>query len=387
MPRSYLIASAVLVAALIAATAAYVSFSRPRELVLPGTVEIQEVRLGSKVGGRIAKIHIREGDKVSPGQDLVTIEVPELEAQRLQQAARLDAMEADYLRAKNGERDEEKAMAKATAAGAQARYEKLKEGYREEEKRGAASELETADAELKQTKEEWDRTIDLFRSKSASKAEYDAARGNLDRARGRLNTAKAKVDMYMLGSRREDIDDARAEWEKWTAKYQELMAGNRVEDIALAKARRDEAAAKLKEFDVNLREAVVRVPDDPVFVNAIVEVLPVRPGDIVPANQPVVRLLCVTDLWVKTFVPETQLGLVRMDQKVRVRIDAYPEKTFEGIVFFRNPASEFTPRNVQSPDERRYQVFGLKIRVDDPVGVFNAGMAAEVVVPLDGPPR
>ncbi|HEX3316242.1 MAG TPA: hypothetical protein VHR72_15195, partial [Gemmataceae bacterium] len=81
-------------------------------------------------------------------------------------------------------------------------------------------------------------------------------------------------------------------------------------------------------------------------------------------------------------VPETQLGLVRLDQKVRVKIDAFPEKKFEGIVFFRAPASEFTPRNVQSPDERRYQVFGLKIRVDDPVGVFNAGMAAEVVVPL-----
>jgi HlyD family secretion protein len=381
--RSYLIAVGLLLAVAVASIAAYVTMSRSNELVLPGTVEIQEVRLGSKVGGRIAKIHIREGDKVSPGQELVTIEVPELEAQRLQQAARLDAMEADYLRVKNGERDEEKAMAE----GAKARYEKLKEGYREEEKRGAVSELETADAELKQTKEEWDRTIDLFRAKSASKAEVDIARGNLDRARGRINTAKAKVDMYMLGSRREDIDDAKAEWEKWTAKHQELMAGSRVEDIALAKARRDEAAAKLKELDVNLREAVVRVPDDSVFRNAIVEVLPVRPGDIVPANQPVVRLLCVTDLWVKTFVPETQLGLVRMDQKVRVRIDAYPEKTFEGVVFFRNPASEFTPRNVQSPDERRYQVFGLKIRVDDPTGIYNAGMAAEVVVPLDGPPR
>ena len=385
MPRSYVIAIAVLVAAAIAGTAAYVSWSRPRELVLPGTVEIQEVRLGSKVGGRIAKIHIREGDRVSPGQDLVTIEVPELEAQRLQQAARLEAMEADYLRVRNGEREEEKEMAKATAAGAKARFEKLKEGYREEEKRGATSELQTADAEFKQTKEEWDRTSDLFRSKSASKAEVDIARGNFDRARGRLNTAKAKVDMYMLGSRKEDIDDARAEWEKWTAKYQELMAGSRVEDIALAKAKRDEAAAKLKEFDVNLREAVVRVPDDPAFQKAVVEVLPVRPGDIVPANQPVVRLLCVTDLWVKTFVPETQLGLVRLDQKVRVRIDAFPEKAFEGIVYFRAPASEFTPRNVQSPDERRYQVFGLKIRVDDPIGVFNAGMAAEVVVPLSGP--
>src|SRR5436309_1512647 len=124
-------------------------FGRTRDLKLPGIVEIQEVRLGSKVGGRIAQLKIREGDRVRPGQELVAIEVPELENSKLQMQAKLSASEAEYQRARNGERQEEKDAAKAAADAARARYQKLKEGWREEEKRWATSELETADAELK----------------------------------------------------------------------------------------------------------------------------------------------------------------------------------------------------------------------------------------------
>jgi multidrug resistance efflux pump len=370
-------------AVLVAGLGFYWPFHRSSSFVLPGTVEIQEVRLGSKVGGRIAKLKVYEGERVMPGQELVIIEVPELENMKLQLMARLDAAEADYLRAKNGERQEEKDIGRAAADAAKARYDKLKEGYREEEKRWAASELDTAAAELKQTSDEWDRILELWRAKSAAKAEYDIARGNLDRAKGRYQVSKAKMDMYSIGNRKEDIAESKAEWEKSFAKHQELENGTRPEDIALAKARRDEAAAKVGEVEINLRESIVRVPDDPAFYQAIVEVLPIRPGDIVAANQPVVRLLCVKDLWVKTFVPETKLGLIPLDTKVKVRLDSEPDKAFDGVVFYRSPASEFTPRNVQSPDERRYQVFALKIRVEDPKGVLNAGMAAEVTVPLE----
>lgn len=358
-------------------------FGRGNGLKLSGIVEIQEVRLGSKVGGRIALLKTREGDRVRPGQELVVIEVPELENTKQQIQARLDAAEAEYQRAKNGERQEEKDAARAAADAAKARYDKLKEGWREEEKRWAASELETAAAELKQTSEEWDRTIDLYRQKSVSRADYDAARGAHDRAKGRYNAAKAKVDMYRVGNRPEEIAEAKAEWERTLAKSRELENGTRPEDIALAKAKRDEMAAKLGEVEINLREAIVRVPDQPEFYDALVEVLPVRPGDIVAANQPVVRLLCVRDLWVKTFVPETRLGQVAIGQKAEVRIDSFPDRVFEGIVYHKAAASEFTPRNVQSVDERRYQVFALKIRVEDP-GVFNAGMAAEVTFSAGG---
>jgi len=361
----------------------YFPFSRTRTLTLPGIVEIQEVRLGSKVGGRVAKIEVREGDAVEPGQKLVVFEVPELENQKEQLQARLEAAEAEYLRARSGARREEKDAARAAATAAKARYDKLVEGWREEEKRWAASELESAAADLKVAREEMERNVELYRINAVAKKDIDAARGDFDRAKGRFNAAKSKVDMYAVGTRKEEIAEAKAAWEQVLAKSEELENGTRKEDIALALARRDEAAAKLREVEINLSEAVVRVPDAPEFKKAVVEVIPIRAGDIVPANQPVIRVLCVSDLWVKTFVPETKLARVQLGQRVQVHIDTDDGKIFDGEVIHRAAASEFTPRNVQSVDERRFQVFALKVRVADPKGVLNAGMAAQVTFPLD----
>jgi len=127
----------------------------------------------------------------------------------------------------------------------------------------------------------------------------------------------------------------------------------------------------------NLKEAVVRAPD-----KALVEVVAVRPGDLVPPNQPVLRVLRYQDLWVKVYIPETDLGKVRENQEVQVFVDAYPGHPFRGTITFIDAQSEFTPRNVQSLDERRHQMFGVKVRVDDPQGVFKSGMAADVWLPL-----
>src|SRR5438105_4745721 len=118
-------------------------------LRLPGIVEIQEVRLGSKVGGRVFKVLVEEGDVVYPGKDLVVFEGPELIATRDQLKAKVAAAEAEYAKAVKGPREEEKRAAQAAAAAAKARYEKMREGWREEEKRQAAADLETARAELK----------------------------------------------------------------------------------------------------------------------------------------------------------------------------------------------------------------------------------------------
>ena len=94
------------------------------------------------------------------------------------------------------------------------------------------------------------------------------------------------------------------------------------------------------------------------------------------------RVLRATDLWVKTYVPETQLGKVRLHQKVTVTIDSFPGRRFSGEVVQVASESEFTPRNVQSVDERKHQMFGVRIRVEDTQGYFKSGMAAEVAIPL-----
>jgi len=113
-------------------------------------------------------------------------------------------------------------------------------------------------------------------------------------------------------------------------------------------------------------------------------VISVRVGDLVAPNQPIVRLLYPEDLWVKAYVPETELHKVRLGQQVEVLIDN-STKRFKGTVYYIAPISEFTPRNVQSVDERHHQVFAIKIRVDNTEDMFHSGMAAEVLLPVQKP--
>jgi multidrug resistance efflux pump len=350
---------------------------RPATLRLPGVVEIQEVRLGSKIGGRVEKVEILEGDLAEAGQPLVFFAVPELQAQRQQLQARLHQAEADLEKAKNGPRPEEKEAARAALEAARARWERLKAGWREEEKRQARSELETAEADLKLAREEFDRAERLFRQASSSRADYDAARAARDRAVGRQAAAAARCEMLQAGSRPEDIAEAAAQLKQAQANYDLLLAGTRAEDIAAAEARLLEGRGKLSEIDANLAEAIVRASE-----RVLVEIVGVRKGDLVQPNQPILRVLRANDLWVKAYVPEPELGQIRLRQPADVTIDAYPGKSFRGEVMHIAAESEFTPRNVQSADERRHQVFAIRIRVADPQGIFKSGMAAQVTLPL-----
>src|SRR5262249_33767639 len=187
----------------------------------------------------------------------------------------------------------------------------------------------------------------------------------------------ARLDLLHAGTRQEEIDEAVAELNRARAQLDLVMAGTRSEDMAAAEARVIEARGKLKEVEASLEETLVRAPEQ-----AVVEVLALRRGDLVAPNQPLLRVLRADDLWVRVYVPETQLSRVRLGQGVEVTVDGYPGRNCAGTVVQIAGVSEFTPRNVQSPDERRHQVFGIKVRVADPQGIFKSGMAAEVIVPL-----
>jgi multidrug resistance efflux pump len=346
-------------------------------LQLPGTVETQEVRLGSKAGGRVAEVLVAEGDVVHPGQLLVRLEEPELEAQRQQAEGNLHAAEAELEKARSGARPEEKEAAWAAVAAADAHWRRLQKGPRDEEVRQAEADFDAAEAELRLARQKFERASRLVPVAGASVEEHETAGAALARLSAQARSAKARVDLLHAGTRPEEVDEALAELKRASAQLDLLLAGTRSEDLAAAGAHVTEARGKLAEVEDRLEEARVRAPEE-----AVVEVLAVRRGDLVAPNQPLLRVLRADDLWVRVYVPETELSRVRLGQGVEVRIDGYPGRRFAGTVVQIASVSEFTPRNVQSPDERRHQVFGVKVRVADPQGVFKSGMSAEVCVPL-----
>lgn len=151
-----------------------------------------------------------------------------------------------------------------------------------------------------------------------------------------------------------------------------LQLGTRKEDVAVARAQTEQQQRHLAELLKQRSEADVKSS-----VNGVVQSFGLRPGDIVAPNQSVAEILESDQLWVRVFVPETMLGLVKAGMPVKVRTDTYPNDWFPGHVATVSSQGEFTPRNVQTRAQRAEQVFGVKVIVD-PNTRLHAGMAAEV---------
>jgi membrane fusion protein YbhG len=346
----------------IAATALYARWlHRDTALQGSGTVEARNIRVGSEIGGRIDKVLVREGDAVQPGQILITFDDKELQAA-------LEQSRANAEKAQRGFRPEEIAEVRAAAAQAKAEYELRKNGYRKEDIEAARDDLERAKADEIRTHLDFDRYDALAKKDLVSKQQRDTADANWKMALAQKEMAEHKLDELQRGYRPEEIASAEARYLQTQATLEKFERGNRREDVELAKAAYAYDQARFRERQVTAPSA------------AIVEVLDVRPGDLIAPNTPVATLLEKDQIYVRIYIPETEYGRIKLGQKAEVRVDSFPNTVFDGEVEQINQQAEFLPRNVQTREERVHQVFGVKIRINDPAGHVLAGMAADVTL-------
>lgn len=350
----------IAIAAVVAATTVYATwFRRDNTLQGSGTVEARNIRVGSKVGGRIDKVLVREGDTVHPGQVLISFDDKEL-------LASLDQSKAAAEKAQRGYRPEEIAEARAAAAQAKADYELKKNGYRKEDIAAAQADLDRSTADEVRARLDFQRYEALAQKDLVSKQQRDTAEANWKMALAQQKSLQEKLDQWRRGYRPEEIASAEAHYGEAQATLEKYERGNRREDVELAKAAYAYDQARF-------RERQVIAPSE-----ATVEVLDVRPGDLIAPNTPVATLLEKDQIYVRIYIPETEIGRVKLGEKAEVRVDSFPKDVFEGLVEQINQQAEFLPRNVQTREERVHQVFGVKIRINDPAGRVLAGMAADV---------
>jgi len=351
----------ILVVAGIGAVAAYSMgwFHRETGLQGSGTVEARNIRVGSKVGGRIDKVLVREGDSVEPGQVLVTFDDKELHAT-------LEQMRAAAEKAQRGFRPEEIEEARATAAQARAEYEQRRNGYRQEDIDSAKADLDRATADEIRAHLDAQRYDALAQKDLVSKQQRDTAEANWKMALAQKQNAQHKLEELQKGYRPEEIAAAQARYQQTRATLEKFERGNRKEDVQAAKA-----ALALEE--ARYRERQVVAPSA-----ATVEVLDVRPGDLIAPNTPIATLLERDQIYVRIYIPETQIGHVQLGEKAQIHVDSFPNQVFDGVVDQINQQAEFLPRNVQTREERVHQVFGVKVRIDDASHRVRAGMAADV---------
>src|SRR5271166_6730072 len=282
--------------------------------------------------------------------------------------AQLEQSKANAEKAKRGFRPEEIAEARAAAAQAKADYELRLNGYRKEDIAAAQSDVDRATADEVRTQLDFRRYDALAAKDLVSKQQRDTAEANWKMALAQKQNAQHKLDELRRGYRPEEIAAAEARYHQTQATLEKFERGNRREDVAAARA-----ALALEEARYRERQVVA-----PSAVN--VEVLDVRPGDLIPPNTPIATLLERDQIYVRIYIPETEIGHVHLGQKAEVRVDSFPNQSFNGVVEQINQQAEFLPRNVQTREERVHQVFGVKVRIDDSSRRVLAGMAADVTL-------
>ncbi len=363
----------VLVAlALVLGAALVWSQSRPEPLKVSGFVEADEIRVGSRVGGRVREVAADEGQRVSAGELLVQLEPFDLEEQRSQAAAMLGEKQAEAAKLTAGFREEEVAQAAHRAEQLEAVLLKLKAGPRKQEIAAAIARKQLAEAELERTRTAHARVESLFKSGASTQDDLDKATTDLRVARATVAVRTEELNLLEEGTRPEEIAEAEARVKEAAEAFQLAKNGYRAEEIAAAKAATASARAALAAIESRLKELDIVAP-----VDGTVEAVDLQPGDLVAANAPVVSILDRRRLWVRAYVPENHLNL-KSGQTVDVTVDSFPGKRFQGTITFIARQAEFTPGNVQTPEERSKQVFRIKVTMHDPEGVLRPGMAADV---------
>jgi HlyD family secretion protein len=293
------------------------------DLLLSGNIEVTDAQLGFKVAGRVAERLVSEGDNVKAGQ-LV---------------ARLD----------DAEQNEQVALRRAEIAGAEAALAELEAGSRPQEIAASEATLRSAEADRDRARLDFTRQQELLGKEAISDREFDAAQAQLKVAEARAVEAAERTKL--------------------------VQAGPRAETILQARARLDQARASVAVAETQLENTRLFSPLSGVVLSDNVE-----PGEYVSPGTPVVTVADIAHMWVRAYLNQTDLGRLRHGQKVAVRTDAFPDKTYEGMIGFIASEAEFTPKTVQTPKERVKLVFRIKVDVANPNDELKPGMPADVIV-------
>jgi multidrug resistance efflux pump len=366
----------IVLAVAVTAYSGFRAYQNTRPYEWSGTVEARTISVGSRTGGRVKEVLVHEGDRVGAGQELVTLEPGDLEAQRLQALAQLEQAQANQEKLEKGSRPEEIEQARAKAQTAVAAFEEAKHGARSEEIQGANSRLIALQVAVDKAQLDADRSHRLLQTGAISQAEVDNADAALRGAIAQRDNAKQALDELVNGERKEDIAQAAARAQEAQANARLVVAGTRVEDLKAARATVDGAQGKLDQIRVMIDELAVRAPRP-----ARIESLDLRPGDILGPNATAATLLEDDQLYVRIYVPETRIGRIKVGDEVPITVDSFPGRAFKGVVEHINSVGEYSPRNLQTADERADQVFATRIGLREGMDELRAGMAAFITVP------
>jgi membrane fusion protein YbhG len=362
---------------------------RPEDrLIVSGNIELTEVNIAFKTAGRLVERSVDEGDNVKKGQIIARLDRDQLAAQHDRETAAVASSEAQLAQARTGV-DWQRATLRADIeskhadlAAAEAKLNEMKNGARPQEKVDAHAAVESAAAELERAKRDWDRAQTLYKNDDISTAQFDQYRKTFENAQAAHKSAIERESLVLAGPRAEQISGQAAQVERARAALKMAEANalelkRREEELTTRRAEIARSKANVTVIDTQLNDTVAASPVDGVVLVKSADV-----GEVLAPGTTVVTVGDIDHPWLRGYINETDLGKVRIGSPVKVTSDSYKGKVYNGKVSFISSQAEFTPKQIQTQQERVKLVYRIKIDVENPGRELKSNMPVDAEIML-----
>jgi HlyD family secretion protein len=358
-------------------------------IAVSGSIELTQVNIAFKTGGRLTELYVDEGDAVRRGQMIARLDQDQLKSQRDREVASLSSVQANLAEAQSSLKYHEAATAadldlrEAEINSANSKLLELKNGARPQEIEEAQDAVAAAQAEYDRAKDDWDRAQTLYSNEDISTSQRDQSRHRFEAAGANLKQAKDHAGLITAGPRGEVIAQADAQLSRAKAQLK-LGEANRIEterrgqEVAVRKAEIKRARAQIAMIDTQFADTVATSP-----IDGVVMVKAANKGEILAPGTSVVTIGDIAHPWLRAYIGEKDLGRVRLGAKLKVTTDAYPGKIYVGRLTYISPEAEFTPKQIQTSEERVKLVYRIKVEIDNPQHELKSNMPAEAEITLD----
>lgn len=383
----------ILVVAVIVAIVAYsrgwFTSAPANRIAFSGNIEMTEVKVAFRIPGRIVELSLKEGDQVKAGTVVARLDSAQLQSQkqRVEAAkssskARLDQVNTSIdLQAETVEGQIEQRRAEVRSA--QAQLDELLAGSRKQDVEQARAAADRARTEYQNAERDWRRAETLFRDEDISATAHDQSKTRFDAAAAALRQAEERLSLVQEGPRPETIEAARAQLGRAQAGLR-LAEASRLEVKRTRQEREarladiEQVQAELGVVEAQLNDSVAVAPTDGVVLVKSAEL-----GEVVAAGSTVLTLGDVDHPWLRGYVGEADLGRVKLGMPVRITTDSFPGKVYQGKISFIASEAEFTPKQIQTREERVKLVYRIKVDVENPNHELKSNMPADAVIVLE----
>jgi HlyD family secretion protein len=358
-------------------------------IMVSGNIELTEVNIAFKTAGRLIERTVDEGDVVKKGQVVARLDRDQLVAQRDRQAAELASAQEQLAQAETSLEWERANLAgdveqrKADLASNESRLQELKNGSRPQEIQESRAAVEAAQSELDRAQRDWDRAQTLYKNDDISTEQFDQYRNRWQSADAALKQAQQRDALVRVGPRVEVVQAAEGQVEKARgalkmAEANTLEIKRREQELVTRRDEIESAKAGLALIDAQLADTIAYSPVDGVVLVKSADV-----GEVLNVGTTIVTVGDIDHPWLRGYVNETALGKVKVGAKARVTTDSYPGKVYDGRVSFIASEAEFTPKQIQTQEERVKLVYRIKIELDNPRRELKSNMPADAEIVLD----